>query len=289
MKKVLLASVAAGALAIGLGVTGAFTTVDSANAADLRMPLKAPPPPAPVFSWSGCYVGANWGWGWGKHKSQGFYQTYDGHVGNSGNEHFNVGTFDATISGPVFGGQIGCNYQWPSTNFVIGVQGDYDGADINGFASENITEGARVVTVPFASNYAKVDGIASATFRLGWNGWNPSTLLYVKGGWAWSHERVNIGIETFPLGPFTHSRDGWTVGGGIEWALSFAPSASIFVEYDYYSFGNKDRCFFDCGGLTGGLIDGDGLHDFSGHQKLNLNVVKVGVNYRPNWFGGGPF
>src|SRR5215831_12040942 len=100
MKKVLLASVATGALAIG----------SAASAADLRMPLKAPPPPAPVFSWSGCYVGAHWGWGWGKKKGQGFTTTYHGFT--------SWGSFNNTVSGPVFGGQIGCNYQWPGSNFV---------------------------------------------------------------------------------------------------------------------------------------------------------------------------
>jgi outer membrane immunogenic protein len=58
MKKVLLAGVAGIAL-----VTG------SAHAADLSpQPVyKAPPPAmAPVFSWTGCYIGGNIGGGWGR-------------------------------------------------------------------------------------------------------------------------------------------------------------------------------------------------------------------------------
>ena len=37
-------------------------------AADLptRMPVKAAPAPARVFSWTGCYVGGHVGWGWGR-------------------------------------------------------------------------------------------------------------------------------------------------------------------------------------------------------------------------------
>jgi outer membrane immunogenic protein len=287
MKKILLASVAAGALALAGGVTGALTTADSANAADLRMPLKAPPPPAPVFSWSGCYVGANWGWGWGNSRADPFYQTVDGHVGVPGIER-NFGGFDHNnISGPVFGGQVGCNYQWPSTNFVVGFQGDYDAAAIDNFIGTNHPF-TPTFTLPVAQNYAKVDGIASFTGRIGWNGWNPSTLFYFKGGWAWAHERVNLGSAAFdfdavPFGPFTGSRNGWTVGGGFEWALSFAQSASVFIEYDYYSFGNKDLCVFNCGF---GLKE-EGVDELFVHRHLNLNVVKIGVNYKPNWFGGG--
>src|SRR5215470_9997211 len=113
MKKLLLASAAASTL----------TFAGAANAADLRMPLKAPPPPAPVFSWSGCYVGANWGWGWGNKNATGL----------SFGSFTSYGTFtDGKVSGAIFGGQLGCNYQWPGSNFVFGVEGHYDGADING-------------------------------------------------------------------------------------------------------------------------------------------------------------
>src|SRR5262249_51215334 len=60
MKKLLLGSVA----------TGALIAAGSANAADLavKAPRVAPvAPPVPVFSWTGCFVGAHVGWGWGRH------------------------------------------------------------------------------------------------------------------------------------------------------------------------------------------------------------------------------
>src|ERR1700743_197517 len=52
MKKILFAIAALAVLA----------ATDLAHAAD--MALKAPPPPAPVYSWTGFYVGANAGYGW---------------------------------------------------------------------------------------------------------------------------------------------------------------------------------------------------------------------------------
>ena len=45
----------------------AAASLSSASAADLgsRMVFKAPPPPpAPVFSWTGCHIGADVGGGW---------------------------------------------------------------------------------------------------------------------------------------------------------------------------------------------------------------------------------
>src|SRR6516225_7725074 len=44
----------------------------SATAADLARapaPYQPPPPPSPVFSWTGCYVGANVGGGWASNSS----------------------------------------------------------------------------------------------------------------------------------------------------------------------------------------------------------------------------
>src|SRR2546429_9219361 len=53
MKKLLLGSVAL--VALSLGPPAAF-------AADKRVPAYTPPPPpAPVYTWSGCYVGASAG------------------------------------------------------------------------------------------------------------------------------------------------------------------------------------------------------------------------------------
>jgi outer membrane immunogenic protein len=253
MKKVLLTSVATGALALAAGATGALTVADSANAADLRMPLKAPPPPAPVYSWSGCYVGAHWGWGWGKSTGQGI---------SSAGTPTSFGSFDTKVSGPIFGGQLGCNYQWPTTNFVVGIEGMIAGADINGNG------------VSFKSSsgwmHNKIDSLASITGRIGWNGWDPMVLFYVKGGWAWAHQKNLFQPGESSAYLSSHSFSGWTVGGGVEWAFTFAPRWSAFVEYDYYSFGHKTVCVTSITTCTDVLTS----------VKTNVSTVKVGINYK---------
>ena len=119
----------------------------------------------------------------------------------------------------------------------------------------------------------KIDGLASVTGRIGWNGWDPTVLFYIKGGWAWAHERDIIQTYYYStFGPLTSSRSGWTIGGGVEWAFSFAPRWSAFVEYDHYGFGHRDLIY------TSG---------YATSIKLNIDVVKIGVNYK--LFGGfGP-
>src|SRR5262249_27626786 len=58
MKKLFLGSVAL--VALGLAAPGAF-------AAERAVPAYAPPPPpAPVYTWTGCYVGASAGNSWGR-------------------------------------------------------------------------------------------------------------------------------------------------------------------------------------------------------------------------------
>src|SRR3984893_1245062 len=103
MKRILIAS----ALALA--------TAAPAFAADLP-PAAAPPPrapvayipAAPVFSWTGFYVGLNAGGAFGN-------SSWTTPVGS-------VGSF-STI-GALFGGQIGGNYQ--IGQFVIGAEGDFD-------------------------------------------------------------------------------------------------------------------------------------------------------------------
>ena len=254
MKKLLLASVATSALSIAGAVSGALTIVDTAGAADLRMPLKAPPPLAPAFSWSGCYVGAHWGWGWGNKKGQGL----------SNGSPTSWGSFDNRVSGPIFGGQLGCNYQWPGSNFVVGVEGSIAGADINGFGP-NAYYSASPSYRGKVDN--KIDALASVTGRIGWNGFDPSVLFYFKGGWAWAHERDHF-LESGTYNYYsTHSHSGWTIGGGIEWAFSFAPRWSGFVEVDYYDFRHKIAVL-------------NTPTSYTSNVHPTITTAKIGVNYK---------
>jgi outer membrane immunogenic protein len=266
MKKLLLAGAAVGAVILA----------GAANAADLRMPLKAPPPPPPVFSWSGCYVGAHWGWGWGKPKIDNAHFTDTAAFTSSAA----FGRFDDHASGPIFGGQVGCNYQWPSTNFVIGVEGSYSGADINGERSDNLFPFGGTTTGFAVRGRAKVDQLAAVTGRIGWNGWDPMTLFYIKGGWGWGHAKADLNVVEFfegggvstPL--FTHltgSRGGWTLGGGVEWAFSFAPRWSAFIEYLHYET-DKHDVIIDTAPLFFTNLDV--------RFRTRVDTVRVGVNYK---------
>jgi len=96
-----------------------FAASGFAFAADLNKPVykaSPPPPPAPVFSWTGCYLGGNVGGAW-QHNSA-FDAVVDFDTGgDSGN-------------GVIGGAQVGCDYQF-ANNWVVGVRGMLDWTDVN--------------------------------------------------------------------------------------------------------------------------------------------------------------
>ena len=113
MKKIALA---AAALVIGTA---------SASAADLaaRPYVKAPAPIAVVYNWTGFYIGAQVGYAWGDNSTREFV-TVTG-LPTGFNQGFNTDGF-------VGGGHLG--YNWQFGQFVFGLEGDIEGADINGGA-----------------------------------------------------------------------------------------------------------------------------------------------------------
>ncbi|MDE2284132.1 MAG: porin family protein [Hyphomicrobiales bacterium] len=219
-----------------------------AEAADMDI-MKAPPP-APAFSWTGLYLGVNAGWGNSHMSTQGF-------LPSGAPTSFNTGS--ANVSGIIFGGQLGYNWQF-APQWVVGIEGGIDGTGMNGF---DYPAGCCFM-------WSKVDALASVTGRIGFTGWDPRTMIYAKGGWAWVQNQYmfSYGLNT------TEQQGGWTVGAGIEWSPTFAPNWSFFAEYDYYGFGNHSTAVF-----------GSSRTPSSAAINQSINTVKVGVNYRFSFLG----
>jgi len=202
MKKIILATAVA-----ALSSTAAF-------AADLpaRTYTKAPPPiVAPVYNWTGFYVGGFVG------------GAFDGSNGFSTNDPTVLGSrSDSSFFG---GGQVGYNYQF-APNWVAGIEGDIGGLSSNNHSFANsFLEAASV----------KNDWLASVTGRLGYT-WGPG-LIYAKGGVAFRDAKVDSNT------PVLVGRDntGYTIGGGLEYM--FAPAWSAKVEYQYYNFDRTSLTF----------------------------------------------
>src|SRR5262249_12423476 len=133
------------------GVAGAAVLAAvPAMAADLavKAPRVAPVvPPIPIFSWTGCFVGAHVGWGWGKKDFNVLTNlSHEAHI-DSSRESATRNSGSVDTSGPIFGGQLGCDWQFGAGKapgagaWVIGIQGSVSGADINGVDATRSDDG----------------------------------------------------------------------------------------------------------------------------------------------------
>jgi len=242
------------------GATLSLLTV-SAFGADLGPNPRLNPPPLTPFSWTGCYAGLHAGGGMGQSD---FADTAGVLAPQAGFSAVNLDT-----SGYMLGGQIGCDYQFAS-NWVIGIEGAAAGGDIGGS-----TGVAQPLAIPGdTANFKETtDFLTSATGRVGytWDHW----LLYANGGVAFADDRYTA-IGTFTGAAFNlagvETRLGWTAGAGVEWALG--DDWSVQLEYDYYGFGQRSVFFID---NTGTGISGPA------EIKQNIQVLKLGVNFRPSF------
>jgi outer membrane immunogenic protein len=212
-----------------LGVVGISSVLlaaplSAANAAD--MPYKVPaytPPPAPTFSWTGCYVDAGVGYGFWDQK-------------HNGNGEIDPGTpaLASTVNsgGEGWLGRLGggCDYQTPLFNnrFVIGAFADYDFTDLSGtFQDSNVENFGR----------EKESGAWAVGARVGYLV-TPSLLAYFDGGYTQARfDTINLVIDPAVATGFfypAHTYQGWFIGGGTEYALSgIVPINGLFWRNEY--------------------------------------------------------
>lgn len=193
MKRVLLASV---------GIAALVASISAAGAADLprrqaQAPVYKAPVYAPVYNWTGFYVGLNGGGAWGRSR----WDTAD--------------SFD--VSGWLFGGTAGYNWQFGQT--VLGVEGDIDWSNIRGTTTTLCATGCET----------RNSWLATVRGRLGYA--FDRILPYVTGGLAVGDIRANH--PTFTGGSTTNA--GWTVGGGLE--VPLAANWTAKAEYLYVDLG----------------------------------------------------
>lgn len=194
-----------------LAAVSVFALSQTASAADMSRPVyKAPPPAAPVWSWTGFYLGAHLGGAWADESAS--IPAF--------------GTPGLDPSGFIGGGQIGYNWQ-VNQNWVLGIEGDISWTN----ADASATNG--VVTATSDHNwYATLAG------RLGYTAgpW----MLYGKGGAAWMDVDYTATVPGLAA-TIGDTRTGWMVGVGLEWM--FTPNWTAKVEYNYLDFGSESYSF----------------------------------------------
>ncbi len=208
--------------------------VGSASAADIPRRVepiaKAPAYVMPVaYNWTGLYLGINGGGAWGR-------SSFDGVPG--------TGTF--TVSGGLIGGTLG--YNWQVGQAVFGLETDLDWSGISGSAPCGLT-----------TCQTRNTWLGTTRGRIGYA--MDRFLPYLTGGVAYGDIRASVpgfaGANT--------TKTGWTLGGGLEFAV--ANNWTAKAEYLYVDLGK-----FDCGTACGAPAPDN--------VRLNANVLRAGLNYR---------
>jgi len=222
---------------LGCSAPLALILAGVANAADVSVSDKHPvyqPVVTPSYDWSGFYVGLNGGGSWGISRF-----------------NFPVpGTTHVSTAGGMFGGTAGANYQ--IGHLVLGLESDFDAAGVNG--SNNCAVAGLTCS-------SRNDWLGTVRGRIGYA--FDRFMPYITGGAAFG----DLKASTPGSGSISSDQTGWTVGGGIEYALS--NKWTIKLDYLHVDFGNINwpavRVHFD------------------------EDTVRAGINYKFNWSGAnGP-
>jgi outer membrane immunogenic protein len=204
------------------------------------MVVKAPPAAPPPQDWSGIYVGLEGGYGWGNQSTDaidpGDQAVFFTSVPAGGTIpqpippifFSDVAMPSVKQNGWLFGGFFGAQKQWG--NWVLGIEGDIDGANIKGSGTSNASFTSDTVitfTAPGGGTFiracglnpcvvlnhnvsldSKIDALASVRGKVGWS-FAPDWLVYGTGGAAFARvENTVTSTEVTsqsnipPLAPF---------------------------------------------------------------------------------------
>jgi len=257
-----------------------------ASAADLPARV-APAPyiaPAPIFTWTGFYIGANVGAGFRNNNNtvvvpNGVFPGVPAFVmvNPAGNNNDNTGILG--------GGQIG--YNWQAGTFVFGIEADIQGmsnGNNNNIAGVVPVGGNAAVFVPGGNNNSNWFGTVRGRLGIAYD----RVLFYGTGGLAYGGGNSNAGVVNYfapgniglvPDAVYTSTNTngnnnlGYSVGAGVEYA--FTNNWTMKAEYLYVSLGKHTNLYVP---TTGAAPAGT---SFSGANTSNrFSVVRVGLNYK---------
>lgn len=172
-----------------------------------------------------------------------------------------------TMGGALAGGQLGFNYQ--TGTLVYGVEAAGSWARIAG--TFTCFAGNPDISVAGQDCGARVGALASFTGRLGYA--LDRTLYYAKAGPAWGRSTFQLNFGAADAGQIVTTsvnRVGWTLGGGVEQALT--DKWSVVGEYRYVDLGSVKVSF-------SGIPDSIST---DGPVAINqrYHMLMLGMNYR---------
>jgi outer membrane immunogenic protein len=229
-----------------------------------------------TYDWTGFYIGVNGGYAGGDFEHP---FNVDGIVVEQGSFNLLNGSLDITASGFIGGGQVG--YNWQHGQWVFGAEADIQASNVKGELSAdlNINTGDPLASDDDTSVSGEIgtqlDYFGTLRLRAGYVPVE-RLLVYGTGGYAYGRTEsyfngsISQGGESdgIDLSEKNH-RNGWTIGGGAEYA--FTDNLSLKTEYLYTDLGEEELFSFDDpdSGLSGSL-DSD----------VKFHTVRAGLNWK---------
>lgn len=267
------------------------------------MPLKAPPPPASVYAWTGFYIGANAGYGWNDPSVTYTPNDVNAYLATCGDELGLGGTCvppaNFNIAGAVAGGQVGYNWQI-NTNWLVGLETDLDWSGIRGQSGPSNFFLTFYGPGAFSAN-EKIDWFGTLRGRVGILPINP-LLMYATGGLAYGGVKQTAfmpgpaaGLGSGNNGGFSYSCGtvsgqancfagsasqtliGWTLGAGGEYMIT--NNITVRAEYLYVALGRTNGV--DSVATSTQANPGTAPSSFTANfSSVSFNVVRGGVNWK---------
>ena len=257
-----------------LGIVGGVCISSIASAADL--PVKAPvQAPAPVYSWTGFYIGGDVGALWTRGNAR-FDPLPDvpffGVFPNAG---------DLNKTAFVGGLHAGYNRQL-SPSWVVGVEADWSWTDAKGSFTQSWISIIGPTPRPTALTNMSLglNWLATVRGRIGYL-IAPTALAYFTGGAAFADVDYTASANNEPPSDYVSSASfsktafGYVLGGGLEWALW--RNWSFRAEYLFYHLNTSATAIaFN----TGSGAFPPPLGSRFSWSDTDLHTVRAGASYK---------
>jgi opacity protein-like surface antigen len=233
-------------LGLCLGAVAFFTASLAAFAADVDRPA---PMTMPIYNWTGFYIGVNIGGAW---------------ASGTLTDNLTGVSFPGNHSTAMGGGTAGYNWQ-VSPNFVLGIEGTFDGTTVGNTGITSNTVVIPIHGIPTAiQGSIGTDWIATLAARFGIALNN--TLYYAKAGGGWADNSASVtNMLTAASVSTSSTTSGWLVGGGIEYGVT--ANWTLKAEYDYLGLSSWTK--------SGPLLPGDTFT-----ISRQINTFMIGANYK---------
>jgi opacity protein-like surface antigen len=243
----------------------------------------------PLYDWTGFYIGGQFG---GALDLSNFSDPYGPSIFGD----------NVRSPGPFAGGQIGVNYQ--SGLAVVGLRAELAAAHMSGtFTCLQPARGLPGFPPDFAGGafgatcQVEPDLFGTLAARAGLAlGPQGRIFLYGVGGLAWMQSDVRMAVDNSQAGRFgpqnatshsTVSQVGWTLGGGVEYAMG--RNWSLGFEYDYLGFGDRSVSTpvsgpFSSPGFNG-IAGSTAPNGTAANLSQDVHAVKLTLNYQLGGLG----